>query len=79
MSAEATDPAQDGSLSGQAVAYRKLAMNADPGTACGRNNDVPRDGITVAIPAGWILLPPDPSRPSKQLVAPDGEGWLVVM
>ena len=55
-----------------------LALMLIPGTACGRNNDIPRDGITAAIPAGWILLPPDPSRPGKQLVAPDGEGRLVV-
>ena len=47
-------------------------------TARGRDNDIPRDGITAAIPAGWTLLPPDPARPGKQLVAPDGEGWLLV-
>ena len=55
-----------------------LALMLIPATARGRDNDIPRDGITAAIPAGWILLPPDPSRPGKQLVAPDGEGWLVV-
>jgi len=31
MAAEATDPAQDGSLSRQAAAYRKLAMNGPNG------------------------------------------------
>ena len=55
-----------------------LALILIPATARGRDNDIPRDGITAAIPAGWMLLPPDPSRPGKQLVAPDGEGWLVV-
>jgi hypothetical protein len=55
-----------------------LVLMLIAGTARGRSNDIPRDGITAAIPAGWILLPPDPSRPGKQLVAPDGEGRLVV-
>jgi len=43
-----------------------------------RDKDIPRDGLSAAIPAGWTLLPPDPSRPGKQLVAPGGEGRLVV-
>ena len=55
-----------------------LALILIPATARGRENDIPRDGITAAIPAGWTLLPPDPSRPGKQLVAPGGEGRLVV-
>ena len=55
-----------------------LILMLIPATGHGMDNDIPRDGITAAIPAGWTLLPPDPSRPGKQLVAPDGEGRLVV-
>ena len=31
-----------------------LALMLIPATARGRDNDIPRDGITAAIPAGWI-------------------------
>ena len=55
-----------------------LALMVTAETARGRNNDIPRDGITATIPDGWSLLPPDPARSGKQLVAPDGEGRLVV-
>jgi len=55
-----------------------LALWIMPAMANAGNNDIPRAGITAVMPAGWTLLPPDPSRPGKHLVAPDGDGRLVV-
>src|ERR1041384_6039948 len=53
------------------VALSALALLIVPEPSRARNKDIPSGGITTAIPTGWTLLPPDPSRPGKQLVAPD--------